>query len=146
MLTDSNLKSKVDALWNKMRDGGLPNPLDSIEQLSFLLFMKRLDEEETRREQQANRRGIPYQSLFVDKDGTPRLEYRWSHWTRRTGSDALQFVKTEVFPFIKGIGGTTSGFAQHMENAEFKINKPTLLLDACASGSRRKQLELKESI
>ncbi len=133
MLTDNALKSKVDALWNKMRDGGLPNPLDSIEQLSLLLFMKRLDEEETHREQQANRRGIPYQSLFVDKDGTPRPAYRWSHWTRRTGSDALQFVKTEVFPFIKGIGGTTSGFAQHMENAEFKINKPTLLLDACAS-------------
>jgi len=133
VLTDSDLKSKVDALWNKMRDGGLPNPLDSIEQLSFLLFMKRLDEEETRREQQANRRGIPYQSLFVDKDCMPKPEYRWSHWTHRTGADALQFVKTEVFPFIKGIGGTTSGFAQHMANAEFKINKPTLLQDACAS-------------
>ena len=133
MLTDSDLKSKVDALWNKMRDGGLPNPLDSIEQLSFLLFMKRLDEEETRRERQANLRGIPYQSLFVDKEGTPKPEYRWSQWTQRTGNDALQFVKAEVFPFIKGMGGTTSGFAQHMANAEFKINKPTLLQDACAS-------------
>lgn len=133
MLTDNDLKSKIDALWNKMRDGGLPNPLDSIEQLSFLLFMKRLDEEETRREQQANRRGIPYQSVFVDKDGTPKPEYRWSEWTQRTGDDALRFVKAEVFPFIKGVGGTTSGFAQHMANAEFKINKPTLLQDACAS-------------
>jgi len=133
MLTDSDLKSKVDALWNKMRDGGLPNPLDSIEQISFLLFMKRLDEEETHRERQATLRGIPYQSVFVDKDGTPQPAYRWSHWTQRTGGDALSFVKSEVFPFIKGIGGTTSGFAQHMENAEFKINKPTLLLDACAS-------------
>ncbi len=133
MLTDSDLKGKIDALWNKMRDGGLPNPLDSIEQLSFLLFMKRLDEEETRREQQANRRGIPYQSLFVDKNGTPRPEYRWSHWTGLTGGDALRFVKGEVFPFIKGIGGATSGFAQHMANAEFKINKPTLLQDACAT-------------
>jgi len=133
VLTDNDLKSKIDALWNKMRDGGLPNPLDSIEQLSFLLFMKRLDEEETRREQQANRRGIPYQSVFVDKDGTPKPEYRWSEWTQRTGDDALRFVKAEVFPFIKGVGGTTSGFAQHMANAEFKINKPTLLQDACAS-------------
>jgi len=133
VLTDSDLKGKIDALWNKMRDGGLPNPLDSIEQLSFLLFMKRLDEEETRREQQANRRGIPYQSLFVDKNGTPQPEYRWSHWTGLTGGDALRFVKGEVFPFIKGIGGTTSGFAQHMANAEFKINKPTLLQDAYTS-------------
>ena len=126
MLTDSQLKSDVDALWNKMRDGGLPNPLDSIEQLSFLLFMKRLDEEETRREQQAKRKGTKYQSLFVDKDGKPKPEYRWSQWTQRTGDDALQFVKTKVFPFIKQIGGKTSGFAQHMANAEFKINKPTL--------------------
>jgi len=133
MLTNADLKSNIDALWNKMRDGGLPNPLDSIEQLSFLLFMKRLDEEETRREQQANRRGIPYTSLFVDKDGTPKPDYRWSQWTQRTGADTLRFVKTEVFPFIKQIGGTTSGFAQHMANAEFKINKATLLQDACAS-------------
>ena len=133
MLTDSQLKSDIDALWNKMRDGGLPNPLDSIEQLSFLLFMKRLDEEETRREQQAKRKGTPYKSLFVDKDGKPKPEYRWSQWTQRTGDDALQFVKTKVFPFIKQIGGKTSGFAQHMANAEFKINKPTLLQEACAS-------------
>jgi len=133
MLTDSQLKSDIDALWNKMRDGGLPNPLDSIEQLSFLLFMKRLDEEETRREQQAKRKGTPYKSLFVDKEGKPKPEYRWSQWTQRTGEDALQFVKTKVFPFIKQIGGTTSGFAQHMANAEFKINKPTLLQEACAS-------------
>ncbi len=133
MLTNTALKSDIDALWNKMRDGGLPNPLDSIEQLSFLLFMKRLDEEETRREQQARLRGMEYHSLFVDKDGQPRPEYRWSQWTQQTGADALQFVKNEVFPFIKQIGGTTSGFAQHMANAEFKINKPTLLLDVCAS-------------
>ncbi len=133
MLTDSQLKSDIDALWNKMRDGGLPNPLDSIEQLSFLLFMKRLDEEETRREQQGKRKETPYNSLFVDKDGKPKPKYRWSQWTQRTGDDALQFVKTEVFPFIKQIGGKTSGFAQHMANAEFKINKPTLLQEACAS-------------
>ncbi len=77
--------------------------------------------------------GLGLHPLFVDKDGTPKPEYRWSHWTQRTGTDALQFVKAEVFPFIKGVGGTTSGFAQHMANAEFKINKATLLQDACAS-------------
>jgi type I restriction enzyme M protein len=109
------------------------NPLDSIEQLSFLIFMKRLDDEETRRERQAKRHGTPYQSVFVDKTGKPIPEYRWSQWTKRTGDDALQFVKNKVFPFIKQIGGTTSGFAQHMANAEFKINKSTLLQEACAS-------------
>jgi type I restriction enzyme M protein len=103
MLTDSPLKSDVDALWNKMRDGGLPNPVDSIEQLSFLLFMKRLDEEETRREQQAKRKRKSYKSLFIDKDGKPKPEYRWSQWTQRTGDDALQFVKTQGFATLTQI-------------------------------------------
>ena len=58
MLTNNDIKSKIDNLWERLWSGGLSNPLDSIEQLSFLLFMKRLDEEENRREQQAKRRGI----------------------------------------------------------------------------------------
>src|SRR5207302_309743 len=121
---NNEVKSKIDNLWEKLWSGGLSNPLDSIEQLSFLLFMKRLDEEE-------NRRGVPYQTLFVDKDGNPKPAYRWREWTQRTGEDALQFVKNEVFPFIKQMGGASSGFAQHMANAEFKFNKPTLMQEAC---------------
>ena len=46
MLTDTKLRSDVEALWDKLWAGGLSNPLDAIEQLSFLLFMKRLDERE----------------------------------------------------------------------------------------------------
>jgi len=53
MLTDPKLKSQVDALWDKLWTGGLSNPLDAIEQFSYLLFMKRLDEEEDRREKRA---------------------------------------------------------------------------------------------
>jgi type I restriction enzyme M protein len=132
MLTNSELRSKVDQLWEKLWSGGLSNPLDSIEQISFLLFMKRLDEEETRREKLANLRKQAYQTLFVDKEGRHDPELRWSHWTQRTGQDALDFVKSRVFPFIKSIGGSGSSFALQMENAEFKINKPSLLLEACS--------------
>ena len=49
MLTDTKLRSQVDLLWDKLWTGGLTNPLDSIEQLSYLLFLKRLDDEENHR-------------------------------------------------------------------------------------------------
>jgi hypothetical protein len=57
MLTDPKLKSQVDALWDKLWTGGLSNPLDAIEQFSYLLFMKRLDEEEDRRAKRAKMLG-----------------------------------------------------------------------------------------
>jgi type I restriction enzyme M protein len=125
MLTDSNLRSAVDALWDKLWSGGLSNPLDAIEQLSFLLFLKRLDEKEQDNERAAQRRGKKHTPAF------PRKELRWSHWTQLPADKALKAVKEEVFPFIKTLGGAGGSFAQQMENAEFKINKPSLLIEAC---------------
>ena len=66
MLTDSILRSKVDALWDKLWSGGLSNPLDAIEQLSFLLFLKRLDEKEQDNERAARLRGARYKAIFSD--------------------------------------------------------------------------------
>ncbi len=66
MLTDSALRSKVDALWDKLWAGGLSNPLDAIEQLSFLLFLKRLDEREQDAERAARFRGKKHQPIFPD--------------------------------------------------------------------------------
>lgn len=125
MLTDSNLRSAVDSLWGKLWSGGLSNPLDAIEQLSFLLFLKRLDEKEQDNERAAQRRGKKHMPAF------PRKELRWSHWTQLPADKALKAVKEEVFPFIKTLGGAGGSFAGQMENAEFKINKPSLLIEAC---------------
>ena len=124
MLTDSELRSKVDRLWDKLWTGGLTNPMDAIEQFSYLLFLKRLDEDEERRELQAQRRGL---------DFTPRLseEQRWSYWSQLKADLALKHVKTVVFPALKQLGGEGSSFAEYMRNAEFKINKPSLLIEAC---------------
>src|SRR5438270_2923828 len=120
MLTDSKLQSQVDALWDKLWTGGLSNPMDAIEQLSYLLFLKRMDEAEDNRERQAKRRGQPY---------TPTLkpELRWGYWTQMKAEDALKHVKDVVFPALKEMGGKASSFALYMQNAEFKINKPNLL-------------------
>lgn len=125
MLTDTGLRSKIDQLWDRLWSGGLSNPLDAIEQLSYLLFMKRLDDAEHAREQAARRRGQEYQSVFS------KPELRWSHWTNLTAEAALKHLKEEVFPALKEMGGAGNSFDLQMQNAEFKINKPSLLIEAC---------------
>jgi type I restriction enzyme M protein len=125
MLTDPLLRSQVDALWDKLWSGGLANPLDAIEQLSFLLFLKRLDERDQEGERAAKRRGKKFEPVFSD----PTL--RWSHWTQLPAGEALKHVKEKVFPFVKTLGGAGGSFAEQMENAEFKIQRPSLLIEAC---------------
>jgi len=125
MLTDSQLKTSVDALWNKVWTGGLSNPLDAIEQLSYLFFLKQIDEREQDRERQARLRGGLFVPLFSD----PTL--RWSHWSQLPADKALKHVKEVVFPFLKSLGNRAGSFGAQMENAEFKINKPSLLIEVC---------------
>jgi len=124
MLTDAKLRSQVDLLWDKLWTGGLTNPLDSIEQLSFLIFMKHLDDEENRREKLARLREQPYQSRI------PK-EMRWSYWTHFKAEDALKQVRDTVFPWLRKLGNKDSSFELYMSTAEFKINKPNLLIEAC---------------
>ena len=124
MLTSPTLKSQVDALWDKLWSGGLSNPMDAIEQFSYLLFFKRLDDAENLRERQAKRRGNAYQAQIQEK-------LRWGNWTKLPAADALTFVKEQVFPSFKKMGEKGSSFERYMQNAEFKINKSTLLIEAC---------------
>src|SRR6516225_10144733 len=125
MLTDPALRSQVESLWDKLWSGGLSNPLDAIEQLSFLLCLKRLDEREQDNERAAARRKTKYEPLFPDS------KLRWTHWTQLPAAQALAHVKEKVFPFIKKLGGKGGSFAEQMANAEFKISKPSLLIEAC---------------
>jgi type I restriction enzyme M protein len=124
MLTDPVLQSAVNSLWDKLWSGGLSNPLDAIEQLSFLLFLKRLDEREQDNERAA-KRGKKFTPIF------PNPQLRWSHWTQLPADKALKHVKETVFPFIKTLGGAGGSFAAQMENAEFKIQRASLLIEAC---------------
>ncbi|HLF91195.1 MAG TPA: class I SAM-dependent DNA methyltransferase, partial [Anaerolineales bacterium] len=124
MLTDPKLRSQVDALWDKLWAGGLSNPMDAIEQFSYLLFFKRLDDAENARERQATRRGQAYQPQLAD-------EMRWRYWTRLQAAEALKHVREVVFPAFKKMGEDGSSFERYMLNAEFKINRPSLLIEAC---------------
>src|ERR1051325_1691888 len=97
MLTDTALRSAVEALWDKLWSGGLSNPLDAIEQLSFLLFLKRLDDEENRREKMAQLRGQTFE---------PRVpkEMRWGYWTHFRAEDALAHLRDVIFPWFRNMG------------------------------------------
>src|SRR6202165_2530168 len=106
MLTTNPPPPAVEGLWNKLWSGGLPNPLDAIEQLSFLLFLKRLDEREQDAERAARLRGKKHQPIFPD------AKLRWSHWIQLPADQALRHVKEKVFPFIKTLGGEGGSFAQ----------------------------------
>jgi type I restriction enzyme M protein len=129
MLTDPQLRSQIDALWDKLWSGGLSNPLDAIEQLSFLVFLKQLDEREQDAERAARLRGKKTEPLFPKTADGQKL--RWSHWSQLPADQALRQVKDQVFPFLKNLGNRAGSFGEHMANAEFKINKPSLLIEAC---------------
>lgn len=124
MLTDPQLRSKIDSLWDKLWSGGLSNPMDAIEQLSYLLFLKRLDERDQDIERRARSTGRKAEPLL------PR-QLRWSHWSQLPAPEALKTVREKVFPFLKKLGKATGSFGEQMENAEFKINKSSLLIEAC---------------
>jgi type I restriction enzyme M protein len=124
MLTDPILRSQIDKLWDKLWTGGLPNPMDAIEQLSYLLFLKRLDEAEASHEREARQRKQEYTSRVP--------EYmRWNKWTKLPAAEALKKLKEEIFPNISSLSANGSSFERYMQNAECKINKASLLIEAC---------------
>lgn len=124
MLTDPKLRSQVDLLWDKLWTGGLSNPLDAIEQFSYLIFFKQLDDQEQQRQKLARLQNEEY---------TPHLshEMRWSYWSNLEANATLRHVRDKVFPWFRTLGNNGSSFELYMKNAEFKINKPSLLIEAC---------------
>ncbi|MBL0341245.1 MAG: N-6 DNA methylase [Bacteroidetes bacterium] len=135
MLTDTNLKSKVDSLWNKFWSGGIANPIIAIEQMSYLIFLKRLEDMDNVQAASSKRRKIDFKSLFsgkVDINGRKidKEKCRWSYWSQLSGDEMLRHVRDVVFEFLRNLGSETSSFTQHMEDAMFSIPKPSLLQEA----------------
>jgi type I restriction enzyme M protein len=135
MLT-ATLRSKTDSLWDKFWSGGIANPLTAMEQISYLLFMRRLDAMDRKRQEDAEWLGQSYTSLFEGTfQGTDRYphlktELRWSHFRHLPGNEMLAHVRDQVFPFIKSLGGADQPFSRHMQDAVFIIPKPALLVEA----------------
>jgi type I restriction enzyme M protein len=117
------LKSKVDAVWMTLFTGGISNPLSVIEQLTYLLFIKRLDELHTLKEHKAARTGKPIdEPVFSSKQNN----LRWSRFRDAAPETMFETVRDKVFPFIKTLGQNggdaaegDSTYSHHMKDALF---------------------------
>lgn len=123
MLT-GQIRNQVDAVWNAFWTGGVANPISVIEQISYLLFIRRLDEIHTNNERKANISGKPIENPIFTKS---QNALRWSVFKDKDAQTMFELVRDKVFPFIKTITGEESAFAQHMKDAIFMIPKPGLL-------------------
>ena len=127
------LKNKIDAIWNIFWTGGLTNPLDVIEQMTYLMFIHDLDESDNLRARESAMLGLPHESIFADEVciGERQIagnQLRWSVF-RDFPADRMYSVMQEfVFPFIKGLhGDKQSAYAKYMDDAIFKLPTPLLL-------------------
>lgn len=133
-------KNKVDAIWQKMWEGGITNPLEVISQLTYLMFMRSLDERELETERMEQIIGTPQKHIFpityrnaygVEIDGQ---ELRWSRFKDKPAEEMYRIVDQFAFPFIKEMGDS-SAFAKAMEGATFGFPAgKTSLLERAVDG------------
>jgi type I restriction enzyme M protein len=133
MLT-GELRNQIDRIWDSFWAGGIANPLEVIEQITYLLFLKRLDELHTLEELKATRLKKPMErKIFPEgKDDHPRNprsyeDYRWSRFKNFAPPDMFELISEHVFPFLRTLGGDNSTYAHHMKDARFTIPTPALL-------------------
>ena len=127
-------KNKVDAIWQKMWEGGITNPLDVITNLTYLMFMRQLDEKELETENMESMLGEPLDHIFPESyqndhgETIPGREMRWSSFKDKRAEDMYRIIERFAFPFIKTLGDE-SAYSRAMENATFGFpaGKPALL-------------------
>jgi type I restriction enzyme M protein len=131
-----NIKTQIDQIWNAFWSGGIANPLEVIEQITYLLFLRRLDDLHTLEEKKSARlkRSIE-RRVFpegADPKGRPYDDLRWSRFKHFTPADMFTVLSEHVFPFLRAElarthGGDGSTYAHHMKDARFTIPTPALL-------------------
>src|SRR5262245_5892325 len=130
------LRQQIDSIWNDFWSGGLSNPLAVIEQITYLLFIKRLDELHTLEEKKAA--GLKLKKLerriFPEgkdnrgkKGGRPYEDLRWSRFKGFDAREMFEVVDEHVFPFIREEVARDGAVARHMRDARFGIPTPALL-------------------
>jgi type I restriction enzyme M protein len=119
------LKSKIDKIWEMLWAGGITNPLDVIEQVTYLIFIRDLDDMDNIKIKESVMLGINYESIFSDEE---KQQYKWSTFRDMASIKMYEIVQGKVFPFIKTLhGNKESTYAKYMEDAIFKIPTPQLL-------------------
>jgi type I restriction enzyme M protein len=125
MLT-GEIRNKVDKIWTDMWAGGITNPLTVIEQLTYLMFIRSLDEKELEIETMEALSGETLPKIFSqDEEGQ---SMRWSKFKTKDPREIYDIVSTKVFPFIKSMNGeNASAFSRYMQDALFLIPTPQIL-------------------
>ncbi|MHC1682911.1 MAG: N-6 DNA methylase [Clostridiaceae bacterium] len=135
------LRSKVDKIWETFWTGGITNPLEVIEQFTYLLFIKGLDDKETTKENEASFLGIDFQGLYP----SDKQHLRWSKFKDFEAGEMYKVMQEEVFPFIKNLhGDNDSAYAKYMGDAIFKIPTP-LMLSKIVDGINNIDMEGKDT-
>jgi type I restriction enzyme M protein len=130
MLT-GELRNQIDSIWNDFWSGGLANPLQVIEQITYLIFIKRLDEMQELEERKATTLSKSIERIIFpqgkDESGEPYANLRWSRFKHFAGPEMFRIVDEHVFPFIRALNGEGTSYARHMRDARFQIPGPALL-------------------
>ena len=116
MLTGS-VKNKVDAIWDDIWAGGITNPITVIEQLTYLMFIRSLDEKDLEAETFEALSGEELPKIFAS-DAESQL-MRWSRFKNLDAREMYDIVSQKVFPFIKGLGDENTAFSRYMRDAMF---------------------------
>ncbi len=130
MLT-GELRSQIDSVWNAFWAGGIANPLEVMEQITYLLFIRRLDDIHTLAESKAMllKRDVTNRIFPDGRDpkGRDYNDLRWSRFKHFSPVEMFETVSEHAFPFIKNMGGDGSTYIHHMKDARFTIPTPSLL-------------------
>lgn len=126
------IKSKIDKIWDDFWTGGISNPLTVIEQFTYLIFIKQLDDKQTRMEKEASLLGIPIEKPIYTEEQSP---LRWSNFVNKDPEQMFDlFTRPQreldditAFDFMKTIGASGGEFAKFMKGAIFMIQSPKLL-------------------
>ncbi len=127
-MLSNELKSKINKLWDKFWSRGITNPITAIEQISYLLFMRRIDDADALEKAKTTFTEQEYKSIFDGKE-----DCRWSHFSQLDPDTMLEVVSNKAFPFIKNLNDPSQPYSRYMENAMFIINNSALLDEAVKS-------------
>jgi len=126
------IKNKLDDIWDSFWSGGISNPLEVMEQITYLLFIRRLDDLHTLEENKANRLKQPMERRIfpegADPGGRAYDDLRWSRFKNLAPNEMFEVIDKHVFPFLRELGGDSSTYAHHMRDARFTIPKAGLLV------------------
>ena len=117
-MLSGELRNQIDRIWDTFASGGISNPLEVIEQITYLLFLRRLDELQELEELKATGLGKPVQKRFFPKG---QDELRWSRFKNQDAREMYATVSERVFPFLRTLGGDGTTYAHHMKDARFTI-------------------------